>query len=771
MKLKQGVSMALTLAVLYGGAAEASKEEVIYGVLDKQGNVDGLYAVNIFPGGDIVDYGDYSSVHALNTEDTINYDSGVVRFHSDAGRVFYQGNLNGCELPWLFRVNYYLDGKQVDADALAGQSGHVEIELEITANDAYTGEITRSHALQITATLDADKCQNIVADGATQANVGQQRQLSYIVLPNTEQTIRISTDAQDFEMDAISINGVRLSLDMDVDDSEITEKTDEIVDAVVELDDGAQELDGHSAELLDGADEILDALFDSANEELEKSRGDFSKLGIKLHTLDRENYTAETQRLQSELLDKVDDYVHRQAEATLRSKVEEAAAEQVRQAVYEAARTQVTEAVTAAAREEVRSQVEAGGAEQVRQAVEAAVEQQVRQQVETAARQQVRAVVRAAFEAQILEAVTAQLSHHTPAPTAEPTAEPTTEPTVEPTAEPTTEPTVEPTVEPTTEPAVEASAAPIVETEAEATAAPESTSTREEGSPSAQLLQGNAAYAEENSQVELIEAIVRQRMSSEEVQSQIDTETEAQMQSEQVQQQIQQNVEAQMQSDEVRALIEREVAERAASDETQAAMDSMVEAQMQSEQVQQLIAQNVEAQMATDEVRALIDENIETQLASDEVKQRISDEIAIQRNSREYLNSVAEALEENGENGEAYRALTDLRDSLDKVIEFYDGLVDYTDGVREIKDGTEEFRSETDGIHDEISDRIDNMIAEKTGSDVPVESFVDARNRDVEDVQFVVTTPSIRKQDAKEMAAPAQKSASLGDKIRNLFRK
>ena len=33
MKLKQGVSMALTLAVLCGGAAEASKEEVIYGVL------------------------------------------------------------------------------------------------------------------------------------------------------------------------------------------------------------------------------------------------------------------------------------------------------------------------------------------------------------------------------------------------------------------------------------------------------------------------------------------------------------------------------------------------------------------------------------------------------------------------------------------------------------------------------------------------------------------------------------------------------------------
>ena len=71
------------------------------------------------------------------------------------------------------------------------------------------------------------------------------------MLPNTEKTILISADATDFEMDAISINGVRLSLDIDVDDSELTEQTDKIVDAGEQLDDGAQEL-------LDGASELAD---------------------------------------------------------------------------------------------------------------------------------------------------------------------------------------------------------------------------------------------------------------------------------------------------------------------------------------------------------------------------------------------------------------------------------------------------------------------------------------------------------------------------------
>ena len=87
--------------------------------------------------------------------------------------------------------------------------GNVEIELDIRKNPDYGGELFRSHALRITAALDTEKCRNIAAEGATAANVGTSRQMSCIVLPNTEKTILISTDATYFEMDAISSNGVR----------------------------------------------------------------------------------------------------------------------------------------------------------------------------------------------------------------------------------------------------------------------------------------------------------------------------------------------------------------------------------------------------------------------------------------------------------------------------------------------------------------------------------------------------------------------------------
>ena len=62
------------------------------------------------------------------------------------------------------------------------------------------------------------------------------------------------------------------------------------------------------------------------------------------------------------------------------------------------------------------------------------------------------------------------------------------------------------------------------------------------------------------------------------------------------------------------------------------------------------------------------------------------------------------------------------------------------------------------------------MIANKTGSNVSVCSFVDARNTDVDNVQFVITTPAIRVSTVHTEEAAQPESTSILDKIRNLFR-
>ena len=140
-------------------------------------------------------------------------------------------------MPWNISITYKLDGKAVTQKELAGADGKLEVHIAITENDKCTTNFYDSYALQAAFTLDTDKCENIVADGATVANVGSDKQISYTVLPGKGLDADIIADVMDFEMDAAAINGVKLKLNMDIDDAELMDKIKQIQDATKELND------------------------------------------------------------------------------------------------------------------------------------------------------------------------------------------------------------------------------------------------------------------------------------------------------------------------------------------------------------------------------------------------------------------------------------------------------------------------------------------------------------------------------------------------------
>ncbi len=112
--------------------------------------------------------------------------------------------------------------------------------------------------LSASFTLDTEKCSNIIADGATVANVGSDKQLTYTVLPNKGADIEITANVTDFEMDGIAINGVKLNLDFEIDDTKIQSKIDEIIGAVKDLNEGAGELNDGAGSLYDGSSLLND---------------------------------------------------------------------------------------------------------------------------------------------------------------------------------------------------------------------------------------------------------------------------------------------------------------------------------------------------------------------------------------------------------------------------------------------------------------------------------------------------------------------------------
>lgn len=236
----------------------SEKEEVVYVMLDGDGSVRSTYVVNSFNGGDITDYGEYDSVKMMNTRDPVSQEGDRITFSSDADRVYYQGELRDAEIPWNITIRYYLDGKECGADELAGQSGRLEIHFTVAENEKCSGDFYQSFALQAAFTLDTERCKNISAPDATMANAGADKQLAYTVLPGEGLDTVISADVTDFEMDAVSINGIHLNLNIDIDDAELKERIRELIDAAEQIDSGASGLSAGAGDLADGTAGVKD---------------------------------------------------------------------------------------------------------------------------------------------------------------------------------------------------------------------------------------------------------------------------------------------------------------------------------------------------------------------------------------------------------------------------------------------------------------------------------------------------------------------------------
>lgn len=265
MKKYRLIAIGMAAAMMAGSimscaalAADTGKEEVVYVMTDAAGNVSSVNVVNIFGSGQVTDYGDYSSVKMLTSADAIEYKDGKISFTTSDDRVYYQGTMTSADIPWIIGITYSLDGKEISADELAGRDGALDIHITTKANPDCTGNFFDNYALQASVTLDTKLCGNIVADNATVANVGSDKQITYTVLPGKNLDAHITADVHDFEMDAIAVNGVKLNLDIEIDDEELMDKVREITDAAAKIDDGAVEVKDGAGQLGDGAGELAD---------------------------------------------------------------------------------------------------------------------------------------------------------------------------------------------------------------------------------------------------------------------------------------------------------------------------------------------------------------------------------------------------------------------------------------------------------------------------------------------------------------------------------
>ncbi|WP_331000828.1 coiled-coil domain-containing protein [Radiobacillus kanasensis] len=292
----------------------SSKDEVVYAKLNATGERQEIYVVNILDiekAGEIADYGSYSNLKNLTDLSPLELKDNRVTFQAPEGKFYYQGNINQEPLPWDISISYFLDGKEISPEELAGKDGHVEIQIATSANEKVDPVFFKNYLLQISLSLPLDIYSNIQSPDGMLANAGKNTQVTFTVMPGKEGELVLEADVVDFELEGIDISAIPSSMPIDapdVDDmtGDMETLTDaikgvnngvaELEDGVSELNNGVQELrngskeyrngisaiDASSSELVNGSDSLKQALekmsASLANSSAEMGLGDLKKL-------------------------------------------------------------------------------------------------------------------------------------------------------------------------------------------------------------------------------------------------------------------------------------------------------------------------------------------------------------------------------------------------------------------------------------------------------------------------------------------------------------
>lgn len=238
----------------------SQKEEVVYGILDPEGRVKNIYVVNIFEDSNITDYGNYKNVRNMTTSEKISQKGDKININTSADRLYYEGTIEKNELPWNINIEYSLDGKKITGTELAGKSGALEIKISVDRNPEINSMFFDNYTLQIALSLDTKLAKNIKSNNAIVAEVGSKKQLTYTILPGQGADILVTADVKDFEADAITINGIRMNLDMVINEEEFSDQISQLINAIKGLDGGAEELLKGVSALSDGMDEYVKGL-------------------------------------------------------------------------------------------------------------------------------------------------------------------------------------------------------------------------------------------------------------------------------------------------------------------------------------------------------------------------------------------------------------------------------------------------------------------------------------------------------------------------------
>lgn len=272
---------------------EHDKEESVYVLADAYGTPEEITVTarlkNPGEGEPITDFTTLSDIR--NKEGDENYTlsgEGILTWENYGKDIQYEGTADR-ELPVSVRVSYYLNGKKVTAEELAGASGAVKIRFDYMNDTEADGSVVPFTVISGMLLKEENVSKVTVSNGKVKMLDGNYLVIGYAV-PGVEEAlaldelevfenkedeteqdlftdfIEVSFDTVDFELEftaTLMTNGILAEMDLE----EISEQVDDLADGFESLNDGAGELmdalkklDKSGAALVSGAAEMQSGL-------------------------------------------------------------------------------------------------------------------------------------------------------------------------------------------------------------------------------------------------------------------------------------------------------------------------------------------------------------------------------------------------------------------------------------------------------------------------------------------------------------------------------
>jgi putative membrane protein len=271
------ISMAFIFSALgFTPEKGIEKNETVYVVLNHDGSVVDERVVNWVYGikgeANWIDYGNYSDISNMISGEKPKIEKDKIIWPAtllESGALYYQG-ITDKELPIEINIDYWLDGKKIKGEDLAGKSGNLKISFKVKNtllnNEAisyidyngvqqkYSEKYYTPLMVQISLKANTGIFSDIVAQDATKVVVGEEMNISFGSYPYPEDEFVIEMKGENIELDPISITVVPREIPFpDIGDAK--ENLKDMADGVGEMEDGALDIIG-------GLDEMIDKVGD-----------------------------------------------------------------------------------------------------------------------------------------------------------------------------------------------------------------------------------------------------------------------------------------------------------------------------------------------------------------------------------------------------------------------------------------------------------------------------------------------------------------------------